>query len=61
MGKTFNKGLSEDDKNEGLFKRLKKIEISQKNLIRDDDNAVFTTHLNPNLVIKMINIYKKTN
>ena len=38
MGKTFNKGLSEDDKNEGLFKRLKKIEISQKNLIRDDDN-----------------------
>ena len=38
LGKTFNKGLSEDDKNEGLFKRLKKIEISQKNLIRDDDN-----------------------
>ena len=61
LGKSFNKGLSEDDKNEGLFKRLKKIEISQKNLIRDDDNAVFTTHLNPNLVIKMINIYKKTN
>ena len=39
LGKTSNKGLSEDDKNEGLFKRLKKIEISQKNLIRDDDNA----------------------
>ena len=25
MGKTFNKGLSEDDKKEGLFKRLKNI------------------------------------
>ena len=38
MGKTFNKGLSEYDENDGLFKRLKKIEISQKNLTRDDDN-----------------------
>ena len=26
MGKVFNKGLSEDDKKEGLFKRIKKIE-----------------------------------
>ena len=26
LGKTFNKGLSEDDKKEGLFKRLKSIE-----------------------------------
>ena len=25
LGKTFNKGLSEDDKKEGLFKRLKNI------------------------------------
>ena len=24
LGKIFNKGLSEDDKKEGLFKRLKK-------------------------------------
>ena len=38
LGKTFNKELSEDDKNEGLFKRLRKKEISQKNLISDDDN-----------------------
>ena len=38
MGKIFNKGLSEDDKKEGLFKRLKNIENAQKNLIRDDDN-----------------------
>ena len=26
LGKTFNKGLSEDDQKEGLFKRLKNIE-----------------------------------
>ena len=26
MGKIFNRGLSEDDKNEGLLKRLKNIE-----------------------------------
>ena len=38
LGKIFNKGLSEDDKNEGFFKRLKNIENAQKNLIRDDDN-----------------------
>ena len=38
MGKIFNKGLNEDDKKEGLFKRLKNIENAQKNLIRDDDN-----------------------
>ena len=38
MGKCFNKGLDKDDKNEGLFKRLKNIENAQENLIRDDDN-----------------------
>ena len=38
QGKIFNKGLSEDDKKGGLFKRLKNIENAQKNLIRDGDN-----------------------
>ena len=33
MGKIFNKGLSEDDKKEGLFKRLKNIE----NKIKDEN------------------------
>ena len=32
LGKIFNKGLSEDDKKEGLFKRLKNIE----NKIKDE-------------------------
>ena len=30
LGKIFNKGLSEDDKKEGLFKRLENIENAQK-------------------------------
>ena len=34
----FTKGLSKDDKREGLFKRLKNIENAQKGLIKDDDN-----------------------
>ena len=38
LDKTFNKGLSEDDKKEGMFKRLKNIENAQNNLFRDDDN-----------------------
>ena len=33
MGKVFNKGLSEDDKKEGLFKRLKTIEGKNKKLL----------------------------
>ena len=42
MGKIFNKGLSEDDKKESLFKRLKNIENAQKNLIKNDDNEIYT-------------------
>ena len=38
LGKIFNKGLDKDDKEEGLFRRLKNIEKAQKKLIRDDDN-----------------------
>ena len=41
MGKTFNEEFSEDDKKEGLFKRLNNIENTQKNLFRDDDNESF--------------------
>ena len=37
MGKIFNRGLNEDDKIEGLFKRLKNIENAQKNLINSND------------------------
>ena len=38
LGKIFNEVLSKDDKEEGLFKRLKNIENAQRNLVRDDDN-----------------------
>ena len=37
LGKNFIKGLSEDDKEEGLFKRLQNIENAPKNLIRNDE------------------------
>ena len=37
LGKIFNKGLDNDDKKEGLFKRLKSIENAQKGLINDNN------------------------
>ena len=42
LGKIFNKGLDKDDQKEGLFKRLKNIENAQKNVIRNDDNEIYT-------------------
>ena len=44
LGKIFNKGLSEDDQEEWLFKRLKNIENAQKNLLRNDsDKSIYYT------------------
>ena len=37
LGKVFNKGLDDDDKKEGFFKRLRNIENAQKNLINDNN------------------------
>ena len=43
-GYIFNRGLDEDDKKEGLFKRLKNIENAQENLIiRDDNESIYCT------------------
>ena len=42
LGNIFNKGLDKDDQKEGLFKRLKNIENAQKNVIRNDDNEIYT-------------------
>ena len=39
MGEIFNKGLSEDDQKERVFKRLENIENAQKNLIKNDDKV----------------------
>ena len=62
LGKLFNKGLDEDDQKEELLKRLKNIENAQRKFIRGDDNRVFTTHLDQNLIVKMIKIkIKKPN
>ena len=51
LGKFFDKGLNEDDKKEGLLKRLKNIENAEKNLINsndddyndDDDKSIYYT------------------
>ena len=56
LGKTFNKELHKNDQKEGLFKMSKNIENAQKDLIKDDVINVFTTHLDQNLMIKMIKI-----
>ena len=40
MGKIFNKGLSEEDKKEGLFKRLENIKDKNEELI----NTINTTN-----------------
>ena len=39
LGKIFNKGLSEDDKKERLFKKLKNIENAQKGLINGNNKS----------------------
>ena len=43
LGKIFNKGLSEDDKKEGLFKRLENIKDKNEELI----NTLSTTNKTP--------------
>ena len=43
LGKIFNKGLSEEDKKEGLFKRLENIKDKNEELI----NTVSTTNKTP--------------
>ena len=40
MGKVFNKGLSEDDKKEGLFKRLKNIEDKNEDQSKKQLDAI---------------------
>ena len=37
MGKIFNKGLDKDDKDKGLFKRVKNIENEEKFLINGNN------------------------
>ena len=47
MGKIFNKGLSEDDKKEGVLKRLKNIEDTNKiNKVKNKDIMEVTDFVN---------------
>ena len=59
LGKIFNKGLSENDKKEGLLKRLKNIEIALKGLIGGDekDKDKQKTQQNNNIDSKPLNVF----
>ena len=55
LGRTFNKGLDKDDKKEEFSKRLK---MHKKTLLEMMIIKLFTTHLDQNLMTKMIYIKK---
>ena len=67
LGKIFNKGLSEDDKKEGLLKRLKNIEDKNKveNKVKNKDIIEVTDFVDQPLsskakeLLKEIKIIKK--
>ena len=53
MGKIFNKGLSEEDKKEGVLKRLKNIEDKNKvNKVKNKDIIEVTDFVNQPLSFK---------
>ena len=54
LGKIFNKGLSEDDKKEGLLKRLKNIEDKNKveNKVKNKDIIEVTDFVDEPLSLK---------
>ena len=56
LGKVFNKEVSEDDKKESLFKRLKNIENAQKGLIGGDDKDK-DKKINSNIDTKQSNVF----
>ena len=66
LGKIFNKGLSEDDKKEGLLKRLKNIEGKnevQLQAIKDQGKKQFREikHVNKSNTLKVIDKIKRKN
>ena len=66
MGKIFNKGLSKDDKKEGLFKRLKNIEGKnevQLQAVKDQGEKKLReiSNINKNKTLKVIDKISKKN
>ena len=59
LGKIFNKGLSEDDKKEGLFKRLKKYWRSWKKQLNTDSKSLATISYFSQLSAKVKKLYEK--
>ena len=66
MGKIFDKGLSEDDQKEGLFKRLKSIESKnevQLQGIKDQEEKKLREikNINKNNTLKVIDEIRRKN
>ena len=66
LGKIFNKGLSKDDKKEGLFKRLKNIEGKnevQLQAVKDQGEKKLReiSNINKNKTLKVIDKISKKN
>ena len=60
LGKIFNNGLSEDDKKEGLLKRLKNIEDKNKvNKVKNNDIIEVTDFVNQPLSFKAKELINK--
>ena len=59
LGKIFNKGLSEDDKKEGLFKRLKKYWRSWKKQLNTDSKSLATISYFSQLSAKVKKLYEE--
>ena len=64
LGKIFNKGLSEDDKKEGLLKRLKNIEGKnevQLQAIKDQGEKQLRENINKSNMLKVIDEIRRKN
>ena len=64
LGKVFNKGLSEDDKKEGLLKRLKNIEGKnevQLQAIKDQGEKQLRENINKSNMLKVIDEIRRKN
>ena len=54
MGKIFNKGLSEDDQKEGLFKRLKNIEDKNEDQSKKQLDAIKNINISSKPLKKIV-------
>ena len=59
LGKIFNKGLSKDDKKEGLFKRLKNIEVKNEKQLDTNSKSLKSISYFSQLSTKAKELFEK--